>query len=151
MDQDEGAFRRLQLIHHSVEESDWWEGIREREVPPLGHSVYSFWVVGSVPAVEALCLLGGVPGEEVDLEETLSGRDPLEHQGVKMPVWNLLETRRCVCQDVFPCGDVDQKQADGHLVRQHQSLFRFPACTPFLLDVGQGHGVVDPPKDVVLL
>jgi hypothetical protein len=73
------------------------EDICKREVPPLGQSVYSFWVVGGVLAVEALCLLGGFASEEVDFEETPSGRIRLEHKGVKMSVWNLLETRCCIC------------------------------------------------------
>jgi hypothetical protein len=60
--------------------------LSEREIPPLGQGVYSFWVVEGVPAVEAFCLLGGVAGEQVYHRETPSGRNRLEHVGVKTPV-----------------------------------------------------------------
>jgi hypothetical protein len=74
---------------------------------------------------------------------------------MKLPVWNLLETRRCVCQNVFPCGNEDRKNADGHLVSLDQNLLcdfqdLQTAGPPFFLDISQGCGIVDPLKDVAL-
>jgi hypothetical protein len=74
---------------------------------------------------------------------------------MKLPVWNLLEARRRICQDVFPCGNEDRKYANGPLVSLDQNLLRNlqdlrTAGPPFFLDVSQGCGVVDPPEDVAL-
>jgi hypothetical protein len=74
---------------------------------------------------------------------------------MQLPVWNLLEARSCVCQDVFPCRNEDRKDADGHLVSLDQNLLRDlqdlgTAGPLFLLDVSQSCGVVDPPQDVAL-
>jgi hypothetical protein len=62
-----------------------------------GATPSGFWVVEGVPAVEVFCLFGGVAGKEVNHGESPSGRDHLEHDGVKSPDWNLPEKRHCIC------------------------------------------------------
>jgi hypothetical protein len=74
---------------------------------------------------------------------------------MQLPVWNLLEARSCICQDVFPCGNEDWKDAHGHLASLDQNLLcdlqdLQTAGLPFLLDVSQSCGVVNPPEDIAL-
>jgi hypothetical protein len=71
---------------------------------------------------------------------------------MQLPVWNLLEAISCVCQDVFPCGNEDKgcERRSGEPLSESPLRATDIVGPPYLLDISQSCGVVDPPEDVAL-